>query len=391
MDPKVHPPVRKTINIIAPRSIYVIGDGPAGCATTISLMQSLAKSGESLQVVQIGERKPDSALIGETIPPAATETLNLIDLAHLLEGENHLACPGSISQWGDDKPGFNDFFYMPVGRGYHLDRERFNQDMLKASAASGAAQNQHTKLQYLSQEDAGWQLVFDTPTGTLERHADFIVDATGLRASVARSIGVTRNEYDSVISLCAFYSTGATGLPAHTLVAAEENGWWYATRLPNGRALISLCTDSESVKRFELKQPGNWFQALKTSRWFYQQCCSQFSQALAVPNELTARAAPSAILSRVTGDNWLAVGDAASSYDSFTSAGITKALQQGIEAGKAIAAVFVDGNYRLVDEYQENLFDAFNAYLRMHQQLYHGEQRYPDSGFWCRRQFSNPE
>jgi flavin-dependent dehydrogenase len=369
-------------------SVFIIGAGPAGCATAISLMRSLAKRHGKWQVIQVVERKTDSEQVGETIPPAATEALSKINLAHLLSANDHLVCPGSISRWGDENPGFNDFFYMPVGLGFHLDRLLFDRQLLEAAAASGVTQMLDTKLSGLTASELDWTLVLDTPTGVVERQATYIVDATGIKASVARSIGVARNEYDSVVSLCGFYDfSQASAAPAHTLVSTEENGWWYGTQLPKARALVSLCTDSESIKRLGLTLPENWFKAFSKNRWFYEQCCSQFSQELPEPAELITRAAPSAILSRVIGDNWLAVGDAAASYDSISSAGITKALQQGFAAGKAISSVILHNDNSQVIDYQKDLFNAFNSYLRLHQQLYNDEDRYPDSGFWKRRQF----
>jgi len=105
------------------------------------------------------------------------------------------------------------------------------------------------------------------------------------------------------------------------------------------------------------------------------------------PENIDLRVAPSAILSCVIGKNWLAVGDAASSYDSITSAGITKALQQGLAAGKAIVQLYIENKEDALKAYQQDIFKAFNEYLRLHQTLYHTEQRFPESRFWHRRQF----
>lgn len=372
------------------KNIYIIGDGPAGSSTALALNQNLAYANDSnleCNIFQVCAPKKTTDPIGETIPPAASEYLTQLGLANCLNTIDHLPCPGSISVWGDEQPGFNDFFFTPVGQGYHLNRQRFNEQLLNAAKASGVMQLAETKLKNIEPSSQGLALRLQTPDGIIERQADFIVDATGIGASVARELNVARNQYDSVISVYAFYDLQHSNtLPAHTLVSTAENGWWYGTQLPNNKALISFCTDNEILKQLKLTEPSQWYQLLTKSPWFYDQCCQQFAFAIDKPVKITARVAPSAILSCVVGDYWLAVGDAACSYDSMTSAGITKALQQGIAAGKAISQQLLQQNTDALIRYQETIFQTFNQYLHLHQQLYYREQRYVSSGFWMRRQ-----
>jgi len=213
-----------------------------------------------------------------------------------------------------------------------------------------------------------------------------VVDATGIQASVARSLGVARNEYDSVVSLCAFYTVPKTTQSiARTLVSATANGWWYGTQLPGQRALVSFCTDAQTLKQLRVQTPRRWFAQLCQVPWFKQACEAQFDLPLHQPAALHARAAPSAILSNCVGKRWLAVGDAAASYDSITSAGITKALDQGIAAGRAIATTLGQQDTAALTAYQRKIFADFGQYLNLHQQLYSAEQRFTESGFWQRR------
>jgi flavin-dependent dehydrogenase len=213
---------------------------------------------------------------------------------------------------------------------------------------------------------------------------------SSIQARVARNIGVARNQYDSVISACAIYKLDKKpAKAAHTLVSTVKEGWWYGTQLPNTCALVSFCTDAQTLKQLKIGQPENWFKLLNQSDWFHKSCCDQFETNLIPPNKIDLRAAPSAILSCVVGSNWLAVGDSASSYDSMTSAGITKALQQGLAAGIAINQLFCEGNETGLKKYQKDIFNSFNEYLRLHQTLYHREQRFSDSGFWQRRQLTS--
>lgn len=72
---------------------------------------------------------------------------------------------------------------------------------------------------------------------------------------------------------------------------------------------------------------------------------------------------PSAILSAVVGEDWLAVGDAASSYDAMSSAGITKALMHGQIAGRVLATYLRDADTSALAAYQDRVFQDFNTCL----------------------------
>ncbi len=363
--------------------VYIIGAGPAGCATAIALARACA---DAVDITLLdGPRRPGPA-IGETLPPAAAATLRAQGLAQLLDDPPHLRCPGSHSLWGSDTAGFNDFFLTPVGAGYHLDRVRFDADLLAAAAQLGATTVADSRLMGIERHGAQIELAVQSPAGRTQRRADFVVDASGIQARAARGLGVVRNEYDCVVSACAFFTLPkAPELPAHTLICAAPEGWWYATRLPGSRALVSLCTDADVIKRQRLDQPGCWHRALCSNDWLLSRCVEQFGIAPQQPRELWLRAAPSAILSCVTGTGWLAVGDAAASYDSLTSAGISKALAQGERAGEAIAERLGGGGDAALAEYQSGVFAEFSDYLRLHQRLYGAETRFADQPFWRRR------
>ncbi len=368
--------------------VFIIGGGPAGSATALSMTNNMNDSG--IRVTQVCGPKPMRDAIGETIPPAATDHMRKLGVLDLINNDSHLPCPGSHSVWGSDTPGFNDFFFTPIGKGYHLNRSVFNQQLISEAQKRGVVMMEDSKLLKVESEHSGYNLTIVHKGAIINKHADFVVDATGIQAKVARSLGVARNQYDSVISACHIFDlTQQVDKKAHTLVCAVDHGWWYGTQLPNNRVLLSLCTDKETLKNEKLTSPEVWFDALQKSGWFYENCSAQFSTRLQQPESIDTRVAPSAILSCVVGDNWLAVGDAASSYDSMTSAGITKALEQGLKAGSAVADLIKSNNKQSLKDYQQSVFDAFNQYLRLHQELYCSEQRFPESSFWHRREFNN--
>jgi flavin-dependent dehydrogenase len=94
--------------------------------------------------------------------------------------------------------------------------------------------------------------------------------------------------------------------------------------------------------------------------------------------------AGSACLAPPAGDGWIPAGDAAVSFDPFSSHGILNALHTGTLAGRAVHAhlagdAVASGAYaRLVDA-------IYTTYLQHLRDYYAMERRWPDSAFWSRR------
>ncbi len=94
--------------------------------------------------------------------------------------------------------------------------------------------------------------------------------------------------------------------------------------------------------------------------------------------------ATSSTLERVTGANWLAVGDAAMAVDPLSAQGIYRALESGIEAAGVIASPQAEKEQATRD-YEVRLQRTFRRYLRTRAEYYRREMRWPQSEFWTRR------
>lgn len=94
--------------------------------------------------------------------------------------------------------------------------------------------------------------------------------------------------------------------------------------------------------------------------------------------------ANSSRLTAVTGDRWLAVGDAAVAYDPLSSYGIGSAVVAGYYAACAIADFF-QGSPDALSTYATIINRAYADYLLLQHQQYLSERRWPESPFWRRR------
>ncbi|MBL4692773.1 MAG: tryptophan 7-halogenase [Magnetovibrio sp.] len=382
-DPKMH----------EERTIAIIGGGPAGSATALSLVNSLtgceASQTDRCQVHIFNTEHPTTHRFGESIPPAATPVLKRLGVQQIVEeGDDHLVCPGSVSVWNSDTPGHNDFFWDIVGYGYHLDRARFDEQMLTAAKRSACVTvHQGWRLTSATKQSVGMELGFSV-SGRANKtiKADFVVDATGKAANFARRLDVARNTFDEVIFLCCMFDMpeGASML-SHSFVEAVPEGWWYAACLPNNKVVMTFCTDVEGMKANCWDEPDQWLGLLRQTKWLHKKIPNALLHTPPSSHQITIQVASSTILSAVCGNGWLAVGDAASSYDPITSAGITKAMMQGELAGQAISAALFEGKPEALQGYQTRVFDDFNQYVSLRNQLYSSETRFTKSRFWLKR------
>ena len=111
-------------------------------------------------------------------------------------------------------------------------------------------------------------------------------------------------------------------------------------------------------------------------------CARVGGSALCPP--LLGRPALSLLVGSIAGAGWLAVGDAAATFDPLCSHGITKALADGLNAGAALADSLA-GAADAQTVYSGQIAARWGEYCCARDELYHLEQRWPDALFWRRR------
>jgi flavin-dependent dehydrogenase len=92
--------------------------------------------------------------------------------------------------------------------------------------------------------------------------------------------------------------------------------------------------------------------------------------------------ANSSMAKAIAGSNWLALGDAALSFDPLSSHGVTNAVYSAQRAAAAIEAALNGGGAGALQEYEATLTAIFGQYLQSKDQLYRQERRWPHAAFW---------
>ncbi len=104
------------------------------------------------------------------------------------------------------------------------------------------------------------------------------------------------------------------------------------------------------------------------------------------PDGLRPRIVPAftSRLEMTSGSGWLAVGDAAMSFDPLSAQGVTWALESARAAARALHA-HLDGNSSAAADYTRRANLDFHLYLKERRAVYSQERRWPNSPFWHRR------
>jgi flavin-dependent dehydrogenase len=186
--------------------------------------------------------------------------------------------------------------------------------------------------------------------------------------------------YDTLVGTVRFFQLEASGqYEGATLVEAWQHGWWYSAPLPRRRFVVAAMTDADIARRLELRASERWGEHLVAVPYTRQRLTGM------VPlGEPWVRAASSQRLARCTGEDWLAVGDAASAVDPLSAQGILRALRFGIYASYGICDWFA-GKPPGLPQYAALLQAEFAHYLSVRAEIYNQETRWPDAPFWARR------
>jgi len=357
--------------------VLVVGGGPAGAATALAL----ARAGCACALVE--SQTTPKWKIGETMAPESRQLLQRLGVEPALASAGHLPSPGICSAWGSDEAVENDFIFNPHGGAWQLDRPRFEAMLLASAASAGARVWPGVRYQEVRRSAGGWEV---TTAGATFR-ARWLVDATGRPSVVARQLGASRPFFDKLIAIYVLVPSALNGsADARTWIESCSDGWWYSALTPGGSRLISFQTDADLFQA----QPA------RTNTWFWERVngTRHLRELLSYSHELRdlvprLTSAQSSRLEPCSGDGWVAVGDAAQSYDPLSGQGLFHALFTGEAAATALCRARSGETAALADyaALSRSLWDRFISHRRA---TYALERRWLQSPFWSRRQTIPP-
>jgi len=355
--------------------ILIVGAGPAGATAAINLAPFR-------RVVLIDRRATIQPRVGESLLPAARRLLVDMGLWESFVSQGHEPWRGNRAIWGDPEPHDTNFMRDLDGHGWHLDRVRFEQWLCMIACNRGADLLRPASLVNLKHEGHRWLAQLKTEDALLEIAADLIIDGGGRASRIARKLGMRVHTSDKLVSA---WISGCDRLITNrglTYVEAVKDGWWYTAPIPRNRRVVAFHSDVDLFK-FALsgRRLDSVMEKIKASNGLSDLLASV---GFVPDDQIGIASANSSILERAAGDAWLAVGDAAISFDPLSSQGLLNALFTGLAAAEA-ADRHLKGDFLSLPTYSQVIRGVADSYRRHLDFHYATERRWPGAPFWQRR------
>jgi flavin-dependent dehydrogenase len=350
--------------------VAVIGAGPTGA--TLALLA--ARAGAT--VVLIERSRLDVPRMGETAPPELRPALASMGLEDLLQDRTIALDSSAIaSVWGDQEPAERHYIFSAFGPALHLDRITFDRAIARRAEQAGATLRVATRVRTISSCADGHALVLDS--GDTVR-ARYLVLASGRRSTSHSGIHARRVYLDDHVCLLALLSGQAR--ESRTLVEAVNEGWFYASRLPGERMVVTLTTRAGLVPKRPWARTAFWHRALAATKLI-----AAALDNLRMPERISVCDARSSAARLVGGANWCVLGDARFASDPLSGQGTLLALSDAQFAVRYLLEGRTD--CLAADLRQRSHFDLRSHALKA-AGIYGGEKRFAESEFWSVHQRS---
>ena len=356
--------------------VVVVGGGPAGATAALVL----ARAGQRVILLDAG---CSAASPGESLPPAARPLLRDLGWLPAVVSAGHLRSVGTRSLWGQATPVMTDHLFDPNGEGWLLDRRRFERDLRAVAAAAGVEVQGHAQVRAVERAGEAWQVAVLVNGTTQEQlTAQWLVDASGRRALVARAAGAIRQRDDRQLAYHARFKGTAQAEDDDGCVTVEAvaEGWWYTARVPGDCRVAAFITDADHPQRSLLRSREGFCQALHATT-LVRSCLEGYE--IQAPPRLTE--AGGTWLDPPARGRWTAVGDAALAFDPLSSQGLLTALYTGLRGAECVLASLLGDPHLARQRYSERLQSIRKAYLQHRALTYASEQRWREATFWARR------
>ena len=353
--------------------IVIIGGGPAGLATSLTLSARKIKH----CIVEAQARpflKP-----GEAIPPNARPLLRQLGIEHLLQDKAHHPYYGNKSYWGNAQLHQEEFMKEVHGHGYLLDRMHFEKQLRElAKASEFCSFYEGYRLQGILTTKEEVRIEINNAKEKETVIGAYVVDATGRKASVCRHLGVEKQQLDQQFTVFGQASL-PTSVEQQIYIEANEKGWWYAAPIGANKLSLMFFTTREL-----LPIKNKIFNFLTIEKTISPLMSKLLEGAKMDQASFQIMPSGTTCLDIPYGHRWLAVGDAAYSYDPISSYGITSALAGAYYGAQALADSF-QGKEDALMVYRYLMENAFQVYLKKLKMQYQQEKRWKNCLYWKKR------
>lgn len=354
------------------KDVIIIGNGIAG----VTLAMLLQRKGIPFVLLYRQEEKEAFAL-GETLPPSAMPLLNDLQLLSIFEENAYRKTYGYHSMWGSSKVTDINFFHQnPYKNGLKINKQQTLQhlrEIIKENMIS------YSKGFEIIHETYGNTVVLAKNDGVKIIQGKILVDATGKNRAVLQKLNVKSNIHDELVALsCHIPKIKHPKLTHEVYVESFKEGWGIVSALNETENICTIFTHKGNEILSKLKDVSQWKSVLSETMYL-KDFLQETNQA-----KFKGGNANSSVATQIAGSNWLALGDAAMSFDPLSSHGITNAIYTSSIAAKTIAKKLLEADTEAFPEYDRTMKIIFQQYIQSKNQLYQQETRWKTEPFWER-------
>jgi len=323
----------------------------------------LAQAGR--QVALIDDCDYEQWKVGESLPGAAIRLLHRLGISSLEElvgSENYKACMANVSAWGTDHWTYKDAIHSPEGGGWHLMRHEFDKALKEQALAAGAVHHSARVYNSVQKGDKSFLLELKGASVNSQLDAQFLIDASGRSAVVSRRMGTERERMEQQMAAYTWLKPMDGDTDNTTRVKSVSQGWWYTSRLPNGYRVLSYQGNADIVGQMS-KDPQSFLEACNATDILPTQrllCTEHLSRGIHTHDAGISR------LLQPYGEGWLAMGDAALSFDPLSSQGIFFSLYSAVRGVEAS----LDGSDAAFEKYAKQVRSVFDGNIRGRKEFY---------------------
>lgn len=335
-------------------NVLIVGKGISG----ILLSVLLKKHGISSIVLN---KTTTSApiILAETIPPS---TLTLLKDCKLLDTFEKTATKtyGYQSIWNNEFVDQSFFAMNPFKYGLKIEKNKLLKEL------SSEVQDQiigYNKLVQLTLNTDTVITQVKEGKKELQIESDLIVDATGRKRQVLKHAGISSINYDDTLAFICYLPKTGPDLKYGFFTEAFAGAWGTLSDLNETTRILSLYASKKNKLHQSFRDYSQWRKILAQTKVL----------KLALPEQgnfkVYGKQANSSVPSKIAFNNILSIGDAAIAFDPISSHGISNAIYTAKEASTTIKKYLI-GDVNSFSEYEENMYNIFNEYLKQKEKLY---------------------
>lgn len=341
--------------------ICVMGGGPAGSIFAIRMAQL------GHQVTLIETAAFPRLHLGESLSPGILPLLESLDAADALAGARpvrqvEVAWDGPAVLRADEREA-----------GLLVDRGRFDHRLLDQARRLGVRVHQPARIIDRRHTGDGWHLAIRTESGMENLTVDFLADARGRGGASS-----WRKEMAGPATLALHAYWRGAQLPAHPVIRAGDDAWYWAVPLPDGTCHLQVFVDAREF--------GALAKDTLAARYLEFLGRSGFATGLIQSPVQATDATAYVALEAATPDS-IALGEAALALDPLSSSGVQKAIQTAL-AGAIVANTLLKAEASAEPAlafYKTSLAEASARHRRWASGYYAEAARSRPGVFWRRR------